>query len=76
MHKLYIMKKNIGSADKVIRIILAVTLAVLYFTVTVTGTTGIVLLAAGGILLATALINFCPIWAIFGINTCKINPKK
>ncbi|HNP21412.1 MAG TPA: DUF2892 domain-containing protein [Panacibacter sp.] len=70
------MKKNIGSADKVIRIILAVTLAVLYFTGTVTGTTGIVLLAAGGILLATALINFCPIWAIFGINTCKINPKK
>lgn len=70
------MKKNLGSADKLIRIILAVTFAVLYFTGTVTGTPGMILLAAGGILLATALISFCPIWAIFGINTCKIRQKQ
>ncbi len=67
------MKTNVGSTDKIIRIAAAVVFSVLFFTGTVTGTLGIVLLVAGGILLATSLISFCPLYALFGMNTC---PRK
>ena len=63
------MKANIGSADKMIRILLAIVIGVLYFTKVISGTTGIILLVLGGIFLLTALINFCPIWAMLGIST-------
>lgn len=65
------MKTNMGSTDKTIRIILAALFAVLYFTGTVSGTVGIVLLVLGGIFLATSLISFCPLYTLFGINTCS-----
>lgn len=65
------MKKNLGNTDKIIRILLAVVLAILYFTNTVTGTLGIVLVVFGAILLLTSLVNFCPLYAILGINTCS-----
>ena len=65
------MKKNIGTTDKIIRIILAAVFAVLYFTNTVTGTLGIVLLALGAISLLTSFISFCPLYLPLKINTCK-----
>ncbi len=68
------MKKNMGSADKVVRIILATVFAVLYFTETVTGTLGIVLLVLGGIFLLTSLVSFCPLYALVGLRTCP-TPK-
>lgn len=64
------MKKNLGNADKIIRLILAVVLGALYFSGTVTGTTGYVLLALGAIFVVTSLVGFCPIYAIVGLNTC------
>jgi hypothetical protein len=67
------MKTNMGSTDKIIRIILAAVFAVLYFTGTVSGTLGMVLLVLGGVFLATSLISFCPLYALVGLNTC---PKK
>jgi Protein of unknown function (DUF2892) len=66
------MKKNIGSTDKIIRIVAAIVIAVLYFTKTITGTASIVLGIVASILLLTSLINFCPLYAILGTNTCKI----
>lgn len=69
------MKQNVGSTDKIIRIVAAVVFAALYFTGTVTGTVGMVLLVLGGIFLATSLISFCPIYAIVGMSTCPV-PKK
>jgi hypothetical protein len=63
------MKKNIGNIDRIVRIILAVVFAALYFMQVITGTIGLVLLIAGGVLLATALVDFCPLYKIFGINT-------
>lgn len=60
-----------GSADKIIRILLAVVFSVLYFTGTVSGTWGVVLLVLGAVFLLTSLISFCPLYAPFGINTCK-----
>tara|TARA_Y100001972_G_C7659417_1_gene332351 strand:- start:2591 stop:2797 length:207 start_codon:yes stop_codon:yes gene_type:complete len=64
------MKKNMGSADRIIRISIAAIVAVLYFTGTITGTVGAVLLVLGGIFLLTSLVSFCPIYAIFGFRTC------
>ncbi|MEO7316234.1 MAG: DUF2892 domain-containing protein [Ginsengibacter sp.] len=65
------MRANINSTDKVVRILLAVVAVVLYFTGTVTGTPGIILLIVGGILLLTSLISFCPIYHLLGISTKK-----
>jgi Protein of unknown function (DUF2892) len=65
------MKANMGSADRIIRILLAIVFAALYFTGTVTGTFGIVLLVLGGVFLATSLISFCPLYTLIGVNTCK-----
>ena len=64
------MKKNVGSIDKVVRLLLAAILIVLFITNVVSGIVGYILLALAAIFVLTSLINFCPIWAIFGINTC------
>jgi hypothetical protein len=65
------MKKNMGGADRMIRIVIAIVVAVLYFTGTITGTLGMVLLVLGGVFLLTSFINFCPLYTILGINTGK-----
>ncbi len=65
------MKKNMGTADKMIRLIIAVAIAVLYFTNIISGTLGIALLVFAGIFVATSLISFCPLYTILGINTCS-----
>jgi len=64
------MKKNMGSADRVIRILLAAVFAVLYFTGTVSGTVGLVLVILGAVFLLTSLVSFCPLYAIVGLSTC------
>ncbi len=66
------MKKNMGNIDKVVRIVLAIVFAALYFTNTVTGTFGMVLLILGAVFVLTSLVNFCPLYAIVGLNTCSV----
>lgn len=70
------MKTNVGQADRIIRVLLAVVFGILYFTQTVTGTLGYVLLALGGIFILTGMVGTCPLYSLFGMNTCKVNPKK
>ena len=65
------MKKNMGSADRVIRVILAAIMAYLYFTNVITGTLGLVLIILAGVFVLTSFISFCPLYAPFGIKTCK-----
>lgn len=65
------MKVNMSSADRIIRVIIAVIFAALYFTGTVTGTIGLVLTVAGVIFLLTSIVGFCPLYTIFGIHTKK-----
>jgi hypothetical protein len=65
------MKANMGSLDKTIRIVIAVIIAALYFTGTISGTLGIVLLVLAAVFLLTSFISFCPLYAPFGISTCK-----
>jgi hypothetical protein len=67
------MKKNMGTADRMIRILLAAVFAILYFTGTVTGVLGIVLLIFGGVFILTSLVGFCPLYAAFGIRTCRVH---
>ncbi|WP_445263760.1 YgaP family membrane protein [Rhodohalobacter sp. 8-1] len=66
------MKKNMGTADRSIRTILAIVFAVLYATNVISGTLGIVLLVLAGVFLATSFISFCPLYAPFGLRTCKV----
>ena len=71
------MKTNIGTTDRIIRVIIAAILAILYFTNVVTGTWGIVFLVGAIVLLLTTLTGFCGLYKPFGINTCKVKePKK
>lgn len=65
------MKKNMGNTDKIVRVIIAVIIAALYFTNTITGTLGIVLLLLAGVFVLTSAISFCPLYAPFGLSTCK-----
>jgi hypothetical protein len=65
------MKANLGTIDKIIRIVVAVLIAILYFTNVITGTLGIILLVLAGVFVLTSLISFCPLYPIFGINTGK-----
>jgi hypothetical protein len=66
------MKKNVGSADKTIRLVIAAIFVALYFTNTVTGTLGIILLVLAGVFSLTSAIGFCPLYSIFGISTCPV----
>ncbi|MDD3723807.1 MAG: DUF2892 domain-containing protein [Lutibacter sp.] len=69
------MKKNMGSTDKFIRVLIAVVIAVLYYLGKIEGTLAIVLMAFAIIFLLTSLVSFCPLYTIFGINTCKKESK-
>lgn len=66
-----IMKKNMGMADRSIRILIALVIAVLFYMEIIAGTLGIVLLVAAGVFVLTSLISFCPLYTLLGINTCK-----
>ncbi len=65
------MKKNIGSVEKMIRIVIAIVVLAAKFLIPLSGTVGIVAIVVGAIALLTGLINFCPLWSVFGINTNK-----
>jgi hypothetical protein len=65
------MKKNVGTIDKTVRILIAVVMVVLYFTHVISGVSGIILLALSGVLVVTSLMSFCPIWYALGLSTQK-----
>jgi len=65
------MKRNVGLFDKVFRIVVAIVIALLYYFGVISGTVGIVLLVVAAVFLLTALINFCGLYTLFGINTCS-----
>lgn len=65
------MKQNLGSTDKVVRIIMAIVIAGLYFANIISGTVAIVLLIVAGIFIVTSFMSFCPLYYPFGISTKK-----
>lgn len=70
-NKTNIMKVNMGSYDKLLRLALAIVLIVLYYTGVIHDTLGIIGLVVALILTVTSLISFCPLYTLLGINTCK-----
>jgi hypothetical protein len=69
--KFIIMKKNMSTVDRTIRIVAAIIIAVLFFMRVITGTWGIVLTSFAAVLLVTSIIGFCPLYTVLGINTCR-----
>ena len=67
------MKKNLGNIDRIIRLVLAGVLAMLWFQNVITGTWAIVAIAAAAIFAITSFISWCPIYAMLGL---KSTPKK
>ncbi len=65
------MKKNMGSTDKMIRLVLAIVMALLVYFKVVEGYFAIALLCLSVVFVLTSLMNFCPLYTLFGINTCK-----
>jgi hypothetical protein len=65
------MKKNMGTIDKAVRLIVAAVILLLYFTSVISGTLAIVLLALVAIFAITSLIGVCPLYMPFGINTLR-----
>lgn len=70
------MKSNVGLGDKIIRILIAVVIAVLIFIEILTGIWAIILGIFGGIMLVTAVVGFCGLYTVFGINTCPAKKKE
>jgi len=65
------MKKNMGTVDRIIRIILAIVILVLYLTDQLSGLALIILGIIAVIFLLTSLIGFCPLYVPFKISTRK-----
>lgn len=64
--------KNLGKVDRIIRLVVAIGLIILYATNILTGIWGIVAMIVAGIFIITSLVSFCPLYAIFGINSCPV----
>lgn len=69
------MKKNVGQVDKMVRLAIVAVILGLFFTEIITGTLSIVLLVFCSVFLISTLIGFCPLYTLFGINTCSIEKK-
>lgn len=70
------MKKNMGSADRLIRLLISAIAVFLYFNGTLTGTLGIVALVVAVIFTLTSVLNFCPIYSLLGISTGPASESK
>ncbi len=66
------MTANVGSPDKVARIVLGVVAAIVAFLAGAGSVLGIVLLVVAGVLIVTAVTGFCPLYRLVGVNTCKV----
>ncbi len=69
------MKKNMGNADRIVRIIVALLVAYLYYSGVISGTLGIILLVVAAVFLLTSFVSFCPLYTLLGINTCPAKQK-
>ena len=65
------MNVNVGSADRLVRVVAALVLLALFFAGTLTGGVGVAALVAAGVLLVTGFLRFCPAYAVCGLTSCK-----
>ncbi|MEJ2750079.1 MAG: DUF2892 domain-containing protein [Anaerolineae bacterium] len=64
-------KKNMGSTDRIVRIVLAVILAALALTGTVGGVLAIIFYVLAAVFVVTSLVSFCPLYLPFNLSTRK-----
>ncbi|MFT3979216.1 MAG: DUF2892 domain-containing protein [Ferruginibacter sp.] len=69
------MKKNMGATDKIIRLLVAAVIVILYFTNVISGTLAIILGVLALVFIFTSFLGFCPLYRPFGINTTKNKDK-
>tara|TARA_R110001583_G_scaffold103152_3_gene250144 strand:+ start:1098 stop:1304 length:207 start_codon:yes stop_codon:yes gene_type:complete len=65
------MKKNMGGTDKLIRVVVALIAGLLVYFEVVTDTFAYILLVLAAIFVLTSLVGFCPLYGIFGVDTCS-----
>lgn len=65
------MKKNMGNADRIIRVIIAAILSYLVYNQTLTGVLATISLIFSVVFVLTSLISFCPLYPLLGVNTCS-----
>jgi hypothetical protein len=65
------MKQNMGTIDRVIRVLLAIVVLVLYLTGNISGTAAIILGIIAVIFVLTSLVGFCPLYVPLKISTKK-----
>jgi hypothetical protein len=70
------MKKNVGTLDMAVRLLIAAVILVLYFTHVISGVLSVVLFIVAAILILTGIFNFCPIWYVLKFSTTKKEEKK
>ena len=68
-HPLFVMVKNMGTLDRGLRVVVALVIAVLYFTHQITGVAAIVLGVLAVVFLLTSAVSTCPLYLPFGIST-------
>lgn len=61
-----------GNLDRGIRVFVAIVIAALYFTGTLTGTLGIILLVLAAVFVLTSFVSFCPLYTLIGASTCPV----
>jgi DUF2892 family protein len=65
------MKKNMGTADRVVRILIAIAIAGFYLANQISGTAAIALVALAGVFILTSFMSICPLYLPFGFSTRK-----
>ncbi len=70
------MPTNMSNADRFIRTVIAILMLVLYFSGIITGVLGILLIILSIVFVLTSLVSVCPLYALFGISTCKVKAEK
>jgi hypothetical protein len=70
------MKPNMGSADRIIRLVIAALLIVFYFTGMISGMLATIALIVATVFVLTSIMSFCPLYTLFGWNTCGLKRKQ
>lgn len=70
------MKKNMGGLDRTVRTVLALAVAALILTGTLTGLAAVLLGVLAGVFLLTSAVGFCPLYAPFGLTTCPADARR
>ncbi|MDG1277657.1 MAG: DUF2892 domain-containing protein [Algoriphagus sp.] len=66
------MRKNMGNADRTIRLVVAAVLVVLYFSGVISGTLGLIGIVVAAIFTLTTILGYCPLYSLIGVKTCKV----